>query len=507
MAQYIKPLDTQDGEQRYEVVMLATGKDGDVVEASNPLPVTLGSETIEITGPVTIPGTVEINNDTGNPIPVSANTSQNSNTNPIFVKGTSDTSFFAPTQTDAFGRLRVSETFTIADYTHIFGEETELETKTSGVGAALTENADRSSVSLTVGTGSGDYVIHQSKMHHHYMPGKSQLALMSFLFDTARENTVKRVGLFGEEDGVYFQQAGDGTLQFVIRSSITGSVVDATPIDQDDWNVDKCDGTGASGFNLLIDKTQLFFCDFQWLGVGRLRVGFVHDGEYIVAHEFYHSNNISTVYWHNPSLPIRCEIRNTDTAVGTASMEQICSTVMSEGGYREAGVNFSAYAESISLAKGSPATAKCLIAIKLKDTFNTFPNRTIIRLTDMNLLSNSASVVFELWRLPSASTNITSATWTSANADSTVQYATNVGTNFTTTGGERFATGFIAANNPSGKQAAGGVDISDPVGAKRSYITQNIDSDDSSVFALIARNLSSTADTTAYASIQWREVK
>jgi len=30
MAQYIKPQDIQDGEQRYEVVMLAAGKDGSV---------------------------------------------------------------------------------------------------------------------------------------------------------------------------------------------------------------------------------------------------------------------------------------------------------------------------------------------------------------------------------------------------------------------------------------------------------------------------------------------
>jgi hypothetical protein len=61
---------------------------------------------------------VEIKNDTGNPIPISKNTTVNSNSNPIFVKGTSDTSFFDPAQTDAFGRLRVSNPLTLFDSSH-----------------------------------------------------------------------------------------------------------------------------------------------------------------------------------------------------------------------------------------------------------------------------------------------------------------------------------------------------------------------------------------------------
>jgi len=464
MAQYIKPQDVQDGEQRYEVVMLAAGKDGSVVEATNPLPVTGGY----------------------------------GNNNSLLVS-------LGGTNLDAFGRLRISEPHTLADYSHTYGEEVELLTASSGSGTK-TLRANEASVRLTVGTGDGDFVVHQSRMHHHYMPGKSQLALMSFMFGNARANTVKRVGLFGEEDGVYFQQAGNGTLQFVKRTSISGSVVDETPINQANWNVDKCDGTGASGFDLEITATQLFFCDYQWLGVGRLRVGFVHNGEFIVAHEFTHSNTLSTVYWRNPNLPIRCEIRNIGTAVGTAFMDQVCSTVMSEGGYIESGVNFSNYAENILLSKGSPAAAKCLMAIRLTDTYQSLPNRSVVRLTDMNILSDGASIVFELWRLP-GDANITGGSWVAANSSSVVEYNITAGTSFNTTGGELFASGFVAANNPSGKQASGGNSIADPIKAKRAYISQNITSTESNVFALVARNLSTTADTNAFASMQWRETR
>ena len=465
MAQYIKPQDIQDGEQRYEVVMLAAGKDGSVVEATNPLPVTGGY----------------------------------GSNNSLLVS-------LGGTNLDAFGRLRVSDTFTLADYSHIYGEEVELLTSINGAGASKSLRANEASIRLTVGAGSTDYVIHQSRMYHHYMPGKSQLALMSFVFGLPRENTVKRVGLYGEEDGVYFQQAGDGTLQFVMRSSISGSSVDSTPINQSDWNIDTCDGNGPSEFNLDIEKTQLLFADYQWLGVGRLRLGFVHNGQFVVAHEFYHSNTLSTVYWRNPNNPIRCEIRNTGAAIGTAFMDQICSSVMSEGGYKESGVNFSAYAENITLTKGAPATAKCLVALRLKNSYQGLPNRSIVRLTDMNLLSDGASIVYELWRLPS-NTNITGGSWVSANDSSVVEYNVSAATNFTTTGGEKFASGFVAANNPSGKQASGGVDLADPVQAKRAYISQNIASTDSNIFALVARNLSSTADTNAFAALQWRETR
>lgn len=468
MAQFIsQPNDfnDQDGEIRYEVIMVATGKDGAVVESTNPLPVTGGS------GP----------------------------NNALLVS-------LGGTNLDAFGRMRVSEPFTLADYSHLYGEDAELLTKKSGSGD-LQLISNESSARLVVGTGNGDYVVHQSRMHHHYMPGKSQLALISFVLGNSRANTVKRIGLFGEEDGVYLQQNGSGALSFVKRTSISGSVVDETPILQSAWNVDTCDGMGPSGFDLQVENTQLFFCDYQWLGVGRLRVGFVHEGQFVVAHEFHHSNELPTVYWRNPSLPIRSEIRNIGIAVGTASLDHICSTVMSEGGYVEAGVNFSQYAENIPLLKGAPATAKCLLAVKLKNTYKGLPNRSIIRLTDLNILSDGAPIVYEVWRVPSASANITGGSWVDANSESVAQYNISVGTAFNTTNGELFASGFIAANNPSGKQASGGANIADPAQAKRAYLSQDIESDNSNVFLIVARNLSSTADTNVYASLQWRETR
>jgi len=53
----------------------------------------------------------------------------------------------------------------------------------------------------------------------------------------------------------------------------------------------------------------------------------------------------------------------------------------------------------------------------------------------------------------------------------------------------------------------GGNSIVDSIKAKRAYLSQNITSTESNIFALVARNLSSTGDTNAYASMQWRETR
>ena len=406
---------------------------------------------------------------------------------------------------DAFGRSRTSEPFTLADYTHIYGEEVELLTKVVGVGATTEVNPNTASIALIVGTGATDQVIHQSRMYHHYMPGKSQYVMASFNFLDVRENTTKKMGYFDDRDGVFIQQEGDGTVSVVRRSHNTGITSD-TVVNQVNWNLDPMNGTGVTGVSLDFTKTQLFAADFQWLGVGRIRCGFVVGGQTIYFHEFNHANVEEHAYWSLPSLPIRCEIANTGSAVGITSMEQICSTVMSEGGYVETGVEFAAHNGPITLSRNTQDTFRqCVGAIRLSNTFKGIPNRTTVRLTDIEVLSESTNSRLEIWRLPS-NDNITGGTWVSANDDSAVEYNVGIGTSFTTTGGDLKNSTLLAANNPSGKQASSTVAFN-PTTARRSYIAQNIDANDSNIFAIIVENLSDTSETDIYNAFQWRETR
>ena len=406
---------------------------------------------------------------------------------------------------DAFGRLRISEPFTLADYTHIYGEEVELLTKTVGAGSTTEVNPNTASIALIVGTGATDQVIHQSRMYHHYMPGKSQSVMASFNFIDVRENTTKKVGYFDDRNGVFLQQAGDGTVSVVRRSYNTGIASD-TVVNQVNWNLDPMNGTGITSITADFTKTQLFVADYQWLGVGRIRCGLVIGGETTYFHEFNHANIEEYAYWSLPSLPIRCEVANTAAAVGITSMAQICSTVLSEGGYVETGVEFGAFNGPISFSNSSGATARqCVMAIRCKNTFKGIPNRTTVRITDIECLSDATNCRIEVWRLPSNS-NITGGSWESADDDSAVEYNVGITTNFTTTGGDSRQASLIAANNPSGQQASASVAFN-PTTARRSYIAQNIDSDDSNIFAIIVNNLDTNTTTDVFNTIQWRETR
>ena len=239
---------------------------------------------------------------------------------------------FYGTALDAFGRIRVSEPFTLFDSSHRYEDNGLFDTATTGTASAVHAVAT-STVSLNVDTASGDEVIRESKRVFAYQPGKGLLILNTFVMDEAKTGLRQRVGYFGAQNGIFFEQDGT-TINLVKRSYITGSVVD-TKVAKADWNGDKLDGNGESGITLDLTKAQIFWVDIEWLGVGSVRCGFVIDGQYIVCHTFHHANSIDSVYMTTGTLPIRYEITNTASTASASVLKQICSTVISEGGYEK----------------------------------------------------------------------------------------------------------------------------------------------------------------------------
>jgi hypothetical protein len=412
----------------------------------------------------------------------------------------------SPTNIDAFGRLRVSEPFTLADYSHAYGEETELLTKTSGTNSRITFNILKAEAQLQVGSGVNDFTIHQSRMYHHYMPGKSQVTLQSFNFSGVRVGTNKRVGLFDDKNGIYFMQSGDGSLHMVLRNNISGVVYDEM-VYQNNWNTDVCNGSGFSQFNLDPTKTQLFWSDYEWLGVGRVRVGFINEGGFVTAHQFYNSNLKDSVYLSNPNLPVRCDIRNYSSTTGVDCMQQICATVFSEGGYSEAGVDFGAKTtgfRSIDVQASLP-----VMAIRLKTGYYGQPNRSVVRLGSLEFFSSAQPCSYDIARLPSGASLI-GGSWVSVGDDSVVEYNVNA-TGFSLSGANIIDVGFVQSNSVGvGNASAATSSIASASTAKRSYLSQNIDSNDSNIFCVIMKNYSagggSTA-TNAFVGMQWRETR
>ena len=234
------------------------------------------------------------------------------------------------TGTDAFGRTRISAPFTLFDSQNRYLDGGQFASKTAGSGS-VTYDANSSTFALAVGSANGDSVIRQCRTVQVYQPGKSLLILNTFAMGTLRTGCRQRVGYFTSGDGIYFEADGED-LYLVIRSSVSGSPVN-TRIAQADWNQDSMDGTGPSGITLDPTKTQIFWCDIEWLGVGSVRAGFVINGIFYICHVFNHANAETNVYMTTATLNCRYEITNTAATAGAATMRQICSTVISEGGY------------------------------------------------------------------------------------------------------------------------------------------------------------------------------
>lgn len=231
---------------------------------------------------------------------------------------------------DAFGRTRIAEPVTLFDSQNRYYDGEQFTTATTGTGS-VTYNANGSNFTLAVGTASGDQVVRQTRRVQLYQPGKSLQIMNTFAMAPLQNNLRQRVGYFVEGNGVFFEANGT-TLNMVIRSSVTGFIVE-NRVAQANWNQDPFDGTGPSGITLDPTKVQIWWCDIEWLGVGSVRTGFVINGVFYICHVFNHANEISNVYMTTAILNPRYEITNTGTTDTASSMLQICSTVISEGGY------------------------------------------------------------------------------------------------------------------------------------------------------------------------------
>ena len=262
---------------------------------------------------------------------------------------------------DAFGRLRISNPFTIFDSQNRYQKDNQFDESTA-TGGTVTYSLNESTVNMNVTTSSGSEVVRQSYRVMPYQPGKGLLFMGTFVMGTAQTNLRQRVGYFNTDNGVFLQRSGT-TVSFVLRTNTSGTPSDARTVNQADWNGDKLDGTGDSGYTLDLTKSQILFMDFEWLGVGSVRCGFIIDGKYIICHTFNNANDLDKVYMTTAILPVRYEIKATDTLGSAATLKQICSTVISEAGYQQMTAN--QFARRTTVRTGISTTFVPLVSIRL----------------------------------------------------------------------------------------------------------------------------------------------
>lgn len=317
------------------------------------------------------------------------------------------------TNTDAFGRLRVSQPYTLFDSQNRYAADNQFSTSTSGTGST-TFNANQASVSMTVTGGGVGSVVRQTYRNMLYQPGKGLLVLATFVMDSSNSaNLTQKVGYFNTQNGVFFSKT-DGTNAFTLRSNTSGTPSDARTVTQSNWNGDKMDGTGASGVTLDLTKPQILWMDFEWLGAGSVRCGFIVDGAYIVCHTFNTANTYgTTVYMTTAILPVRYEI--TSTSAVAATLTQICSSVVSEGGFEATSIEHVARRTSIFNNIDTAANFYPIVSIRLASTALgavVLPNRIQFQPTTLQ------NYEIALIKNPT----LTGASWTASADDANVEY-------------------------------------------------------------------------------------
>lgn len=381
--------------------------------------------------------------------PVSGNVTV---TNPV---SSSEITFADTGILDAFGKLRTSTPYTLFDSKTLHDKNSLFWSETAvGVGAAVNFTSETADASVTLSTANvGEYAIRQTRQRFNYQPGKSQCVIFTGVLNPV-SNAIKRYGLFHSLTstpftptcGLYFETQTDTPSSIAVVQMNQGGVVPSVSARRENWNIDRLDGTGPSGKTLYLSAANIFTIDYEWLGVGRSRYGFIIDGKICYAHAFNNAGAAVGAYLRTPNLPVRAELRQ--TGVGIGNLKQICCSVQSEGGSDFTGVVKSVTSSSTALTVATNAR-RALVGVRLQagklDSVNEVINASTICLASNN---QNACYRYEILLNPTiALTDGAMGVWTDL-TDSNYAYWNwnNVGTQ-TITGGTAVTVGYGAVGS------------------------------------------------------------
>jgi hypothetical protein len=394
------------------------------------------------------------------------------------------------TMRDAFGRLRTSEPHTIFDSKQIFDSQPLFwdESLESGAGITSAHSTARASTTITSTISTAGVYTRQTYERFNYQPGKSQMILMTGIMDRLGGGTgvQRRIGQFDDDNGIFFED-DEGTFKVVVRSSTSGSPVD-TKVAQSSFNLDTLDGTGASGVTIDLSKAQIFIIDYEWLGVGRVRLGLAVGGEIIYCHEVLNANVLDVVYMSTPNNPLRYQIVTTGSSLAS-ELECNCSTVITEGGATHLGqLRFKSTAGThVDVAVEN--TIYAIIGMRLKSTHL----GETIDILKKSIAEHAGNKNYE-WLLIFNPT--VAGTFTYSNeTNSAVQTATGATAN-TVTGGTIIDGGFAASANKGGSESSN-LENAIRLGAAIDGTVDEI--------VLCVRPVGGSSNIDIEASIAWRE--
>lgn len=326
---------------------------------------------------------------------------------------------------DAFGKVSVSQSTPIGSYIFDYDELPYMFTSEVTGSASISHDVTVGSVVLDNTTGATDEIKYTTNLYHPYIPGVGQKIVMTVACgDTGKANLERSWGYFDDNDGLFFRQTSTG-FEVVVRSSVSGSPVE-TVVLQDDFNLDKVDGTAnnnnLSRFNLDTSKDVVYWISLQWLGAGTVAFGCYGNGQRITLHKFNFSGLNAQSYMRTACLPIRIQQTNTGLTGSSSEFRLFCAQVSQDG-------QFLSYKKRLTAPSFSEFTVTnselYLSSFRNKLTINTIRNKRVALLDKIkySIVKSGATdtddrIILKMF----LNATLTTPSWTSAGSTSGLEY-------------------------------------------------------------------------------------
>ena len=184
--------------------------------------------------------------------------------------------------------------------------------------------------------------------------------------------------------GSYRVTAIDSKTQMSIQPSYQGqTTTDAiltktidVRVRQSDWNIDKADGNGPSGFKLDITKIQMAYLDYSWYGAGKIRFGFKDTyGHVKYMHEFRHNNRLEEAYMRTGNIAGRYEIKNDGIPSYVPSLFHWGTSIIMDGKFDDdKAYLFTAASNTLQFTNGDSNSATTAATSTLERRWAGWPN-------------------------------------------------------------------------------------------------------------------------------------
>lgn len=272
----------------------------------------------------------------------------------------------------AFGDINVAAFTPVIQLDFIYGINTQ--TGSSSIVTTGVVDTSSSRLRLQTGVGAAGSATFQSKRIARYRAGQAMMARFTAIWTNNAANSTQVVGVGNTQVGYFFGYNGTA---FGISLRNGGS---DSWVPQSTWNQDKCDGTGASGFNWNTALGNVMMIQYPYLGFGDIKFWVQNNatGAWILCHIIQYANSSQSVQVSNASFPFFA------SATNTGSTTNLLMYVGSVGVFISGERQFLGPQWATDSLKNTITTEANLLNLRNSTTYNTVTNTGLIRLRSIS---------------------------------------------------------------------------------------------------------------------------